>query len=64
MSAAARSPLSRMCAAMRFVGKGTNAMHINSRRLSVRKVVSATAITRMHAWWFTHMIPIVRNETA
>ena len=27
-------------------------------------VRSIAPICRMQAWWFTHMIPIVMNETA
>ena len=53
-----------MCSAIRFVGNGTNAMHMSRQRLITMNVRSAVSICRMHAWWLTHMIPIVTNETA
>src|SRR4051812_17334311 len=49
---------------MSRVGNGTNAMQPSSAMLISRKRRSARSISARQAWWFTHMIPIVTNETA
>ena len=48
---------------MSRVGNGTNAMHASSATLMKRNRRSARSISSRQVWWFTHMIPIVTNET-
>src|SRR5215471_6526646 len=41
-----------------------NATHMRKPTLMKRKRRSVRSIWEKQAWWFTQMIPIVRNETA